>query len=197
MQCFTRKLPIFLEWLIWSRECHNYCDWWYAGNLSIRISNDDILFEKEERFCTTSTRKWVSEYAIRMNRQQRSSCLSLSLSASLVPVISFGENEHYRRSNNRILNQWLWGRSIIGYLPLRHPVTAVGKTRLLSRLDSREQRELYLILLVGKPIHVAQIIHPSQTDIDQLHQEYIQALEHLYDMEKAKYGFENVELKII
>ncbi|CAF4233268.1 unnamed protein product [Adineta steineri] len=95
--------------------------------------------------------------------------------ASLVPVISFGENEHYRRYKNWISNRWTWGRSIIGILPLRHPVTTV----------------------VGKPIHVNQIIDPSQTDIDQLHDQYLQAIEQLYDTNKANYGLEHVKLKII
>ena len=58
--------------------------------------------------------------------------------ASLVPVISFEENEHYRPRTNWIFNRWLWGRSIIGYLPLRHPVTTVGKTRFLFSLHSIE-----------------------------------------------------------
>ena len=76
----------------------------------------------------------MSEYVVRMNRKGE----VFSLSASLVPVISFGENEHYRRCKNWISNRWIWGRSVIGYLPLRHPVTTVGKIRLSFSLDSME-----------------------------------------------------------
>ncbi|CAF1494561.1 unnamed protein product, partial [Adineta steineri] len=83
--------------------------------------------------------------------------------------------EHYRHYKNWISNRWIWGRSIVGCLPLRHPVTTV----------------------VGKPIHVNQIIDPSQTDIDQLHDQYLQATEQLYNTNKANYGFENVKLEII
>ncbi|CAF1263290.1 unnamed protein product [Rotaria sordida] len=101
--------------------------------------------------------------------------LALENGASLVPVISFGENELYRRYKNWISNRWIWGRSIIGILPLHHPVTTV----------------------VGKPIHVNQIIDPSQTDIDQLHYQYLHAIEQLYDINKANYGLEHVKLKII
>ncbi|CAF1076712.1 unnamed protein product [Adineta steineri] len=101
--------------------------------------------------------------------------LALENGVSLVPVITFGENEHYRHYKNWISNRWIWGRSIVGCLPLRHPVTTV----------------------VGKPIHVNQIIDPSQTDIDQLHDQYLQATEQLYNTNKANYGFENVKLEII
>ncbi|CAF1496245.1 unnamed protein product [Adineta ricciae] len=81
--------------------------------------------------------------------------LSLENGTSLVPVITFGENEHYWLYKNCISNRFIWGRSIIGYLPLRHPVTTV----------------------VGKPIHVKQVISPSQIDIDQLHDQYLQTIE--------------------
>ncbi|CAF1532113.1 unnamed protein product [Rotaria sp. Silwood1] len=101
--------------------------------------------------------------------------LALENGASLVPVITFGENEHYRQYKNWISNRWIWGRSIVGYLPLRHLVTTV----------------------VGKPIQVNQIVDPSQTDIDQLHDQYLQAIEQLYNTNKANYGFENVKLEII
>lgn len=53
------------------------------------------------------------------------------------------------------------------------------------------------ILLVGKPIDVNRIIDPSQTDVDQLHRHYLQALEQLYAMNRAAYGFEHVKLEIM
>ncbi|CAF2727303.1 unnamed protein product [Rotaria sp. Silwood2] len=121
--------------------------------------------------------------------------LALENGASLVPVITFGENEHYRQYKNWISNRWIWGRSIVGYLPLRHPVTTVGKIKLSFQLDSMEKNDF--ILLVGKPIHVNQIIDPSQIDIDQLHDQYLQAIEQLYNTNKANYSFENVKLEII
>ena len=134
MPCLTRQLSIFLERFVWSRQCCCHRDWWHARNISIRISNNDILFEKEKRFYTISIREWVSEYPIRLNTIE----FFLTIRASLVPVISFGENEHYRRSDNWITKRWIWGRSIIGFLPLRHPVMTIGKTRLSFSLDSIE-----------------------------------------------------------
>jgi hypothetical protein len=76
-----------------------------------------------------------------MNRKEE----VLFISASLVPVITFGENEHYRRYKNWISNRWIWGRSIVGYLPLRHPVTTVRKIKLSFPLDSMEKKLFYSI----------------------------------------------------
>ncbi|CAF1150368.1 unnamed protein product [Rotaria sordida] len=103
--------------------------------------------------------------------------LALKYGASLVPVISFGENELYERQTcfNLIPNGIPCGRSIIGHIPLRNPV----------------------ITVVGKPIHVNQIVDPTTTDIDQLHNEYIQAIEQLFETNKCQYGLEHVNLEII
>ena len=132
MFCQTRELSVFLKWFSSSRQCCCYCDWWYERIVFNRISKDDILFKKEKRFYTISIRKRVSKYVIRMNRKDE----VFFISASLVPVITFGENEHYRRYKNWISNRCIWGRSIIFYLPLRHPVTTVGKIRFSFSLDS-------------------------------------------------------------
>ncbi|CAF1182345.1 unnamed protein product [Rotaria sordida] len=103
--------------------------------------------------------------------------LALKYGASIVPVISFGENELYKRHTffGLIPNGVPWGQFILGLLPLRHPVTTV----------------------VGKPIHVVQIDHPTSNDINQLHNEYLQAVEQLFVENKNKYGLGHVKLEII
>ncbi len=53
------------------------------------------------------------------------------------------------------------------------------------------------ILLVGKPIHVNQNIDATSEDIDKLHNEYIQAVEQLFEFTKTKYGLGHVKLEII
>ena len=55
-------------------------------------------------------------------------------SASLVPVISFGENELYQRHTcfNLFPNGVTWGRFILGHIPLRRPVVTVGKISLIT-----------------------------------------------------------------
>ncbi len=50
---------------------------------------------------------------------------------------------------------------------------------------------------MGKPIHVNKHINATSHEIDQLHREYIQALEQLFEYNKHKYGLKHVKLQII
>ncbi|CAF4525374.1 unnamed protein product [Rotaria sp. Silwood2] len=103
--------------------------------------------------------------------------LALKHGASLVPVISFGENELYRRYTyfNLLGNGMPWGRLLRWHIPLQHPV----------------------VTIVGKPIHVKQNVNPTSEDIDQLHNEYIQAVEELFEVNKHKYKLGHVKLEIV
>ncbi|CAF1005135.1 unnamed protein product [Adineta steineri] len=98
--------------------------------------------------------------------------LVLKHGASLVPVISFGENELYQRSTCFNLP---WGRFIFRHIPLRRSI----------------------ITVVGKPIHVKQNINPISQDIDQIHNEYIRAVEQLFEFNKNKYDLGHVNLEIV
>ncbi|CAF3439760.1 unnamed protein product [Rotaria socialis] len=93
--------------------------------------------------------------------------LALKYGASIVPVISFGENELYERRTffGLIPNGIPWGLLFMGYIPFRRQVVTV----------------------VGKPIHVVQTDNPTPSDIEQLHQDYLQAVEQLFVENKDKY----------
>ena len=68
--------------------------------------------------------------------------VSITISASLVPVVSFGENELYRRSTvyDLVPRGMACGRSIIGHVPLRHPVTTVGEIELTFDVGDQGER---------------------------------------------------------
>lgn len=113
--------------------------------------------------------------------------LALMHGVPLVPVFSFGENELFDQVEN-VPGSWLrWiqnrlqkimgislplfhGRGIFQYsfglLPYRRPITTV----------------------VGKPIEVQQRPQPSQEEVDQLHQRYIDELCSLFEAHKLKYN---------
>lgn len=55
----------------------------------------------------------------------------------------------------------------------------------------------FSFILVGKPIHVDKNIDPTQFDIDQLHSQYLNAVETLYYTNRDTYGLAHVPLKII
>ncbi|KAM5320092.1 2-acylglycerol O-acyltransferase 2 [Glossophaga mutica] len=113
--------------------------------------------------------------------------IALKNGAALVPVFSFGENDLFDQIENSP-GSWLrWiqnrlqkilgisfplfhGRGIFqysfGFLPYRRPITTV----------------------VGKPIEVQQITQPSQKQVDELHQHYIDELCNLFEAHKLKYN---------
>ena len=112
----------------------------------------------------------------------------------MVPVIGFGENELYprRRCFNLLRNGFPWGRFICGYIPIRHPVTTVGKTNFFFSTKFASQ-----LLLVGKAIHVNRNANATSEDVDRLHRDYIQAVEELFEQNKDKYELGHVELEIV
>ncbi|XP_055403301.1 2-acylglycerol O-acyltransferase 2-like [Bubalus kerabau] len=107
--------------------------------------------------------------------------LALMHGADLVPIFSFGENDIYDQVENSP-GTWLrWfqdrlqkvtGGSIplfygsFGLMPYRRPITTV----------------------VGKPIEVQKTPHPSQEEVDRLHQRYMKELENLFEAHKLKYN---------
>ncbi|XP_055279683.1 2-acylglycerol O-acyltransferase 2-like isoform X1 [Moschus berezovskii] len=113
--------------------------------------------------------------------------LALMHGAALVPIFSFGENDIYDQVENSP-GSWLrwfqdrlhksirgsiplfYGRGVFQYsfglMPYRRPITTV----------------------VGKPIEVQKTQHPSQEEVDRLHQRYVKELENLFEAHKLKYN---------
>ncbi|KAB0349757.1 hypothetical protein FD754_014614 [Muntiacus muntjak] len=113
--------------------------------------------------------------------------LALMHGADLVPIFSFGENDIYDQVENspgswlrwfqdqlhksiRISIPLFYGRGVFQYsfglMPYRRPITTV----------------------VGKPIEVQKTPHPSQEEVDRLHQRYMKELENLFEAHKLKYN---------
>lgn len=113
--------------------------------------------------------------------------IALETGAQLVPVYSFGENEVYQQVDNPrgsrlrtiqdLLKKHLGfslpiinGRGIFNY--------SYGVLPHRRRIDT----------VVGMPLPVVRNKHPSTEEVDQLHAEYIEALKHLFNENKVKYG---------
>jgi hypothetical protein len=67
----------------------------------------------------------------------------------------------------------------------------------LVRQNSSSTKSTNGLLLVGKAIHVNKNVNATSEDIDQLHRDYIQAVEQLFEYNKNKYGLGHVKLEII
>ncbi|VDL79847.1 unnamed protein product [Nippostrongylus brasiliensis] len=113
--------------------------------------------------------------------------LALETGAQLVPCYSFGENEIFDQAENpkgsttRMIQTTLkkllgfsppifYGRGVFNYnfglLPYRKPINTV----------------------LGAPIKVTKVDHPTQEQVDELHKLYITKLQELFDTHKTKYG---------
>jgi 2-acylglycerol O-acyltransferase 2 len=117
--------------------------------------------------------------------------IALKTGSSLVPVISFGENEVFEPIENKhlmILQKAI--KSIFGIvLPF---VKITEKFPLLPK-------RLRITTVVGSPIEVVKILSPTQLDIDNLHEKFLNELEILFNSYKEKYlkNDKNITLKLI
>lgn len=102
-------------------------------------------------------------------------------------MISFGENELYQRYRGIP-----WGRFIFGHIPIRRPVTTVGKRISLTH-KTKSNRQLFL---VGKAIDVTRNSSATSEDINQLHDQYTKAMKELFEFHKNKYGLGHVEFEL-
>ncbi|XP_008056011.1 2-acylglycerol O-acyltransferase 2 [Carlito syrichta] len=113
--------------------------------------------------------------------------LALMHGVPLVPIFSFGENDLFDQVENSC-GSWLrniqnrlqkimsisfplfHGRGVFQYsfglLPYRRPITTV----------------------VGKPIEVQKTLHPSEEEVNKLHQRYIKELCNLFEAHKLKFN---------
>ncbi|CAG2173255.1 unnamed protein product, partial [Oppiella nova] len=131
---------------------------------------------------------YAMPYTMRLCLKHRKGFVKIALKhgASLVPVLAFGENELWEQ---KVFTKNSWFGKCQQYalakcyvtipilkhiLPWRRPVTTV----------------------VGKPIDVPKVDNPTDDEVNQLHNQYINSLEKLFHENKAKYGFNDVELII-
>jgi len=131
-----------------------------------------------------------TRFDLTINRRRGFVRQALLHGASLVPCVSYGENELFNQLPNeegstvRWLQQhmirWLgftlpfvYGRGVfqysVGLLPHRHPLNVIW----------------------GQPMPVAQCVNPSEEDIDQVLAEYTQRLQALYERHALRFCAEN------
>ncbi len=126
-------------------------------------------------------------YRLILKRRKGFIRMALKTGASLVPVISFGENDLFCQMENPTgsklrafqdrMKHWTsvgfpcwWGRGLseksFGWLAFRRPVYTV----------------------VGRPIEVAMCAEPGEAEVDELHAAYLKELERLFDEFKGRFG---------
>jgi len=113
--------------------------------------------------------------------------LAFENGCDLVPVYMFGVNELYGQMQvGKEFRLWLlkktqvswtfgWGKRFFNMLPAKQPLTIV----------------------IGKPIAVPKIAHPTDEQVDEVHANYTKELEALFEEHKHKYGFGDRDLTIL
>nr|XP_045364770.1 2-acylglycerol O-acyltransferase 2-like [Camelus bactrianus] len=120
--------------------------------------------------------------------------LALMHGASLVPIFSFGDNDLFDQYENSSGFWWQWFNDKL------YKMTGIN-IPLFSRLQgkgpglwlqdsggSRSGPPPTSCLAVGTPIEVQKTPHPSQEEVDRLHQRYLQELSNLFEAHKLKYN---------
>ncbi|XP_025784612.1 diacylglycerol O-acyltransferase 2 [Puma concolor] len=120
--------------------------------------------------------------------------LALRHGADLVPTYSFGENEVYKQV---IFEEGSWGRWVqkkfqkyIGFAPcIFH-----GRGLFSSDTWGLVPYSKPITTIVGEPITIPKLEHPTQQDIDLYHSMYMEALVKLFDKHKTKFGLPETEV---
>jgi 2-acylglycerol O-acyltransferase 2 len=123
--------------------------------------------------------------------------MALRTGASLVPVMSFGENDVFGIYSNSTMFKWqvkmqkklgfavpmFYGKALAGGLLHRVFGMDVGVMPLRVPIHS----------VVGRPIHVEKDEKPSQESIDKVHQQYMDELKRITDEYRETYEKERTE----
>ncbi|AQZ10670.1 DGA1 (YOR245C) [Zygosaccharomyces parabailii] len=198
-------IPVSLLTLVTQFHFPFYRDYLMALGISaVSRKNCLKMLEKDYSVCIVvggareSLLKGVGSVELVLNR--RKGFIKLALEAGnvcVVPTFAFGETDCYniiepkQDSLSRKVQHWMknnWGFTIplfyarglfnydFGFLPFRKPITVV----------------------VGRPIYIEKKSEePKSEELDYYHDLYIKELNKLFYENRDKFGFSNVELKII
>lgn len=106
--------------------------------------------------------------------------MAIQTGACLVPVFSFGENDLFVQANNA-QGSYLRSFQEACKRTIRFTPPLLQTFRLLPN-----QRPVSTV--VGRPIEVEKVPDPDQSTIDRVHQQYMNALNELFDQHKVQYG---------
>ena len=104
----------------------------------------------------------------------------------LTPVYTFGEESTYSTMNSfQSFRLWLNKFGIPGVVFMGWPLFPL-----------MPKRGLEIHTVVGDPLQLPKIEKPTKEDVQEWHGKYIQALQELFDKNKAKFGQKDAQLII-
>lgn len=124
--------------------------------------------------------------------------IAIKTGASLVPAISFGENNLYTLINHK---PGSWGRffqdkfkQITNIAPVQFNGRGIFQYNF-GLIPRRQQ----INIVIGAPMHVEKNSNPTVQDIDRVHELFCDKLIELFETHKSKYveNSENVQLEFV
>ena len=113
--------------------------------------------------------------------------IAFKTGASLVPAISFGENDYYHIVDYSKSKLWRWFMEGICKQKINHfPPTCYGRG-LLQSIWGLIPRRHPITTVIGAPIHLEKTENPTTEELDETHELFCTALRKLFDEHKSKY----------
>ncbi|KAJ9068642.1 diacylglycerol O-acyltransferase 1 [Entomophthora muscae] len=133
-----------------------------------------------------------------INKRQGFIAVAIKNGANLVPVYAFGENDSFDivipEPGSLVHKAQMAMKKALGFtVPLYH-----GRNIFMYNYGMLPKRNP-ITIVVGSPIPVERDPEPSPEKVAQVHQQYLDALQDLYDRNKAKYSNHGVipDLKFV
>lgn len=134
----------------------------------------------------------TDEYKLVLKNRKGFVRIALQTGASLVPVFGFGENQLF----NLAKNKWLLKFQNFIYKHFGFaPIIILG--RGLGSFKFQIPKRLPLITVVGKPIDLPKIEHPTKEEVTFYHQKFKDELYAIFEKYKTKYDPLGNDAKLI
>eukprot|EP01028_Stygiella_incarcerata_P005347 TRINITY_DN2260_c0_g1_i1.p1 TRINITY_DN2260_c0_g1~~TRINITY_DN2260_c0_g1_i1.p1 ORF type:complete len:377 (+),score=67.00 TRINITY_DN2260_c0_g1_i1:151-1281(+) len=174
---FIRELWLWTECVDASRQTADHCLSEKGGRYSLCVYPGG---EREQLL--TQTHK----YRVFLKHRKGFVRLALRHGTPLIPVIAFGETSLYNALH------WLLGELRI-WIAKRTRISFPVFTGKFIVLPHRAP----LSVVVGSPMEIPHIPHPTDADVAKWHAKYIDALSKMFEEEKGTYGYPSAELEIL
>lgn len=122
----------------------------------------------------------LEEEQIILRRRKGFCKLALETGACLVPVYVFGANQTYHRLTGH--------KSFLAHLSSKIRMSLIVWVDRFGIPFGVIPCKTRMVVAMGKPMEVTQVLNPTQDQIDQLHNRYIEELRGLFDRHKAEMG---------